>query len=51
MNLTISSNALAQIGTPQTLNIGHIKNKNVTMIIDSGSTHNIIHCKIAEELN
>ena len=52
MNLTISCNALAGITTPQTLNIeGHIKNKNVIVLIDSGSTHNFIHCKVAKELN
>ena len=31
--------------TPETLNIeGHIKKKMVIMLIDSGSTHNFIHC-------
>ena len=40
------------ITTPQTLKIeGHIKKKNVIMLIDSGSTHNFIHCKVAKELN
>ena len=39
MNLTISYNALAGITTPQTLKIeGHIKKKNVIMLIDEGST-------------
>eukprot|EP00253_Pinus_taeda_P004772 PITA_04772 len=52
MNPTISCNALAGITTPQTIKIeGHIKKKKVTMLIDSGSTHNFIHCKIAKELN
>ena len=52
MNLTISCNALAKITTPQILKIGeHIKNKKVIVLIDSGSTHNFIHCKIAKELN
>ena len=52
MNLTISCNALAGITTPQAIKIeGHIKKKQVIMLIDSGSTHNFIHCKIAKELN
>ena len=42
---------MAGINTPQTLKIGHIKKKKVTMLIDSGSTHNFIHCKVAKELN
>ena len=52
MNPTISCNALAGITTPQTLKIeGHIKKKRVIVFIDSGSTHNFIHCKVAKELN
>ena len=52
MSLTIFCNALVGITTPQTLNIeGHIKNKKVIVLIDSGSTHNFIHCKVAKELN
>ena len=52
MNQTISCKALARITTPQTLKIeGHIKKKKVIVLIDSGSTHNFIHCKIAKELN
>ena len=51
MNPTISCNALAGITTPQTLKIeGQIKKKNVIVLIDSGSTHNFIHFKIAKEL-
>eukprot|EP00253_Pinus_taeda_P003916 PITA_03916 len=52
MNPTISSNAFSRITTPQTIKIeGHIKKKKVIVLIDSGSTHNFIHCKIAKELN
>ena len=48
---TISCHALAGINT-QTLKIeGYIKNKKVTMLIDFGSTHNLIHCKVAKDLN
>ena len=49
---TISCHALSKISTPQTLKIeGYIKSKKVTVLIDSGSTHNFIHCKIAKDLN
>jgi len=49
---TISCNALARINTPQTLKIeGFIKNKKVIVLIDSGSTHNFIHYKLAKALN
>ena len=52
MNPTISYNALTGITTPQTLTIeGHIKKKNVIVLIDLGSTNNFIHCKVAKELN
>ena len=52
MSPTISCNALTGITTPQTLKIeGHIKKKNVIVLIDSSSTHNFIHCKVAKELN
>jgi hypothetical protein len=46
---TISCHALADISTPQTLKIqGYIKKKKVTVLIDSGSTHNFINYKLAK---
>jgi hypothetical protein len=52
LNPTISCNSWARISTPQTLNIeGYIKNKKVIVLIDSGSTHNFIHYKLAKGLN
>ena len=52
MSLTISYNAWEGITTPQTLKIeGHIKKKNVILLIHLGSTHNFIHYKVAKELN
>jgi hypothetical protein len=49
---TISCNALAGISTLKTLKIeGYIKNKKVIVLIDSGSTHNFIHYKLAKALN
>jgi hypothetical protein len=43
---------LAGINTPQTLKIeGYIKKKNIIVLIDSGSTHNFIHYKLAKYLN
>ena len=52
MSLNISCNALAGITTPQTLKIeGHIKKKKVIVLIDSCSTHNFIHFKVAKGLN
>ena len=49
---TISCHALDGINTPQTLNIEwYIKTKKVTNFIDSGSTHNIIDCKVSKDLN
>jgi hypothetical protein len=52
LNPMISCNALAGISTHQTLKIeGYIKNKKVIVLIDSGSTHNFIHYKLAKALN
>ena len=52
MSPTISCNALAGITTPKTLKIeGHIKKKNVIVLIDLGSTDNFIYCKVVKELN
>ena len=52
MSPAILCNTLARITTPQTLKIeGRIKNKKVIVLIDWGSTHNFIHCKVAKELN
>ena len=49
---TISCNALAGITTLQNLKIeGHINKKKVILLIESGSTHNYIHFKVAKELN
>ena len=43
---------MAGITTPQTIKIeGKIKKRKVIVLIDSGSTHNFIHCKVAKELN
>ena len=51
MNLTISYNSFVGITTPQTLKIeGHIKKKKVIVLIDLGSTHNFIHCKVVKGL-
>jgi hypothetical protein len=48
----ILCNALVGIGTPQTLKIeGYIKKKKVIVLIDSSSTHNFIHYKLAKDLN
>ena len=52
MSSTISYNPLSRITTPQTLKIeGHIEKKNLIVLIYSGSIHNFIHCKVANELN
>ena len=52
MNPIISCNALVGITTPKTIKIeGQIKKEKVIVLIDSGITHNCIHCKVAKELN
>jgi hypothetical protein len=52
MTPTISCHALVGIITPQTLKIkGYIKKKKVILLIDSGSTHNFIHCQLAKAHN
>ena len=49
---TISFHALVGIITPQTLKIeGYIKKNKLTVLIDSSSTHNFIHCILAKVLN
>ncbi|KAH9295126.1 hypothetical protein KI387_038714, partial [Taxus chinensis] len=49
---TISCHALSGISTPQTLQVvGYIKKQKVTILIDSGSTHNFINHKLAARLN
>jgi hypothetical protein len=49
---TISSHALVGIITPQTLKVqGYIKNKMVTILIDSSSTDNFIDCNVTKYLN
>ena len=49
---TISWHALDGICTSQTLKIeGYIKKRKVIVLIDCGSTHNFIHCKLAKALN
>jgi hypothetical protein len=48
----ISLHALTSFLTPQTLKlIGYIKHRKVIILVDSGSTHNFIHRRIAQETN
>eukprot|EP00253_Pinus_taeda_P035006 PITA_35006 len=48
----ISLHALAGISSPQNLKIrGFIKHRPVVVLIDSGSTHNFIHEKVAEAMH
>jgi hypothetical protein len=47
----ISLATITGITQPQTLKLkGHIKNDNVTVLIDTGSTHNFLDIKIARKL-
>jgi hypothetical protein len=51
VELVISLNALIGFSTPQTLKlIGYIKHQKVIILVDSGSTHNFIHRRIAQKL-
>jgi hypothetical protein len=46
----ISLNSLTSFSSPQTLKlIGYIKHRKVIILVDSGSTHNFIHHRIAQE--
>jgi hypothetical protein len=46
----ISLNALTDFSAPQTLKlISYIKHRKVIILVDSGSTHNFIHHRIAQE--
>jgi transcriptional regulatory protein LevR len=46
----ISLNSLTGFSAPQTLKlIGYIKHRKVIILVDSGSTHNFIHRRIAQE--
>jgi hypothetical protein len=50
VELIISLNSLTGFSAPQTLKlIGYIKHRKVIILVDSGSTHNFIHCHIAQE--
>jgi hypothetical protein len=47
----ISLASIIGITQPKTLKLkGHIKNDNVTILIDTGSTHNFLDIKIARKL-
>jgi hypothetical protein len=46
----ISLNSLTSFSAPQTLKIiGYINHRKVIILVDSGSTHNFIHRRIAQE--
>jgi hypothetical protein len=48
----ISLNGLVGFSAPQTLKlIGYIKHRKAIILVDSGSTHNFIHRRIAQETN
>jgi hypothetical protein len=50
VELVISLNALTSFFAPQTLKlIDYIKHQKVIILVDSGSTHNFIHRRIAQE--
>jgi predicted aspartyl protease len=49
--LEISLNAITGTFTPKTMRLyGRLKNQQVTMLIDSGSTHNLIDINLAAVL-
>jgi hypothetical protein len=46
----ISVNDITGFFSPQNIKlIGYIKHHKVITLVDSGSTHNFIHCRIAQE--
>jgi predicted aspartyl protease len=48
----ISLAAITGIAQPQTLKLkGQIKKQNVTILVDTGSTHNFIDVNVAKNLN
>jgi hypothetical protein len=48
----ISLNALTGVFSPRILKlIGYIKHKKVIILVDSGNTHNFIHCHLSQETN
>jgi hypothetical protein len=48
----ISVNPLTGFFSTQTLKlIGYFKQRQVIILIDSGNTHNFVHCRIAQEFN
>jgi hypothetical protein len=50
VELVISLNSLTGFSAPQTLKlIGYIKHRKVIILVDSGSTHNFIHHRVAQE--
>jgi hypothetical protein len=52
VELVILLHALSSISTPHTLKIkGYIKHRPVVVLVDSGSTHNFIHCRLADEIH
>jgi hypothetical protein len=52
VNLTLSVAAMTHISHPQTLKVyGYVKNTKVTLLIDSGSSHNFINTNIARKIN